>query len=388
MLLSQKAQGFVPTTSFTRPTSTKKSVLRLIPLTQFGDELSFFSPAFDKKRCCISRDGKFTTGNDDEEPFELFIVEENDLPEVALFIVKAFGADAINLISNEFSAFEKRLIEPAMDFFNGYTAVTAFTEVLWGLRIRQADRVVLSSVKEILASSEEEKEQAIAAKVPVTNDISPPQLPEDMTYKEKVEACNRKSLVLVLARPSVSNDNSSSKWESVESNIDIIASVELRLQVSLLRGWHLFGGSDICVHCGCSKMIPLTTIRHANMPMEKPCDAKIPFSLPWWDEIERNAASFLGIPKDKSSNHLQPYLSTLCVDETYRGKQIGRAIVRCLEDIATTKWGYSKMYLHVDGENPPALNLYKSEGYEDVGRRWNPFWAGKAADIGYFVKNM
>lgn len=81
-------------------------------------------------------------------------------------------------------------------------------------------------------------------------------------------------------------------------------------------------------------------------------------------------------------------MSTLCVDENYRGQSIGRAMVRCLEDIALTKWGYSKMYLHVDGENEAALNLYKSEGYTDVGRRWNPFWAGKAADIGYFVKNL
>jgi ribosomal protein S18 acetylase RimI-like enzyme len=120
----------------------------------------------------------------------------------------------------------------------------------------------------------------------------------------------------------------------------------------------------------------------------QPCDAKIPFSLPWWDAIERKIAAFLGFPKDESAKHLQPYLSTLCVDERYRGKSIGRAMVRCLEDIASTKWGYSKMYLHVDGENAAALNLYKSEGYRDVGRRWNPFWAGKAADIGYFVKNL
>jgi len=63
-------------------------------------------------------------------------------------------------------------------------------------------------------------------------------------------------------------------------------------------------------------------------------------------------------------------------------------MVRCLEDIAVTRWGLSKMYLHVDAENEAAMQLYKSEGYKDVGRRWNPFWAGKAADIGYFFKKL
>lgn len=76
------------------------------------------------------------------------------------------------------------------------------------------------------------------------------------------------------------------------------------------------------------------------------------------------------------------------MDEAYRGKKIGRAMVRCLEDIAASKWGYSELYLHVDGDNPAALKLYKSEGYKDVGKRWNPFWAGKAVDIGYFVKKL
>lgn len=133
-----------------------------------------------------------------------------------------------------------------------------------------------------------------------------------------------------------------------------------------------------------SKIISNVLFLHRRQPT----DAKIPFSLPWWDKLERQIAAFFGFPKDKSTKHLQPYLSTLCVDEGYRGKKIGRAMVRCLEDIAVMKWGYSKMYLHVDGDNTAALNLYKSEGYKDVGRRWNPFWAGKAADIGYFYKNL
>ena len=74
--------------------------------------------------------------------------------------------------------------------------------------------------------------------------------------------------------------------------------------------------------------------------------------------------------------------------EEYRGQQIGRALVQCVEEIASQVWDYPRMYLHVDVDNAPAHNLYTSGGYKDVGRRWNPFWAGSAADIGYFVKQL
>ena len=84
---------------------------------------------------------------------------------------------------------------------------------------------------------------------------------------------------------------------------------------------------------------------------------------------------------------LRPYLSNLCVDKKYRGKQLGKALVRCTEDI-TKSWGYSKLYLHVDLENDAARNLYQNCGYKDVGKRWTPFWAGPAAKIGYFSKRV
>ena len=92
----------------------------------------------------------------------------------------------------------------------------------------------------------------------------------------------------------------------------------------------------------------------------QPSDAKIPFSLPWLDRVERKLASKVGIGIDNGD--LQPYLSNLCVDESFRGKKIGRALVRCVENIAETAWGMSRMYLHVDEENIAALSLYCSEG--------------------------
>jgi ribosomal protein S18 acetylase RimI-like enzyme len=96
----------------------------------------------------------------------------------------------------------------------------------------------------------------------------------------------------------------------------------------------------------------------------------------------------MGLGTEKGSADMQPYLSNLCVDERYRGRKIGRALVRCVENIAKTDWGYNRIYLHVDEDNQAALNLYKSEGYRDVGHRWNPFWSGQAADIGYYVKTL
>jgi len=240
LLASQQVLAFTPNPTLRPITSNKQSsstsALRLIPLTTFRNELTFFSSSTsDKSRCCIDENGRYTPTKhselqDDGGSFQLYIVEEEDLAEVSLFIIKAFGADAISFSSNEFSAFEKGFMEPALDFFNGYAAVTAFAEVLWGLRTRQADRVPMGNPLKT-----DENGNEIIPKTNVINDISPPQLDGLKSAKEKIEAANRKSLVLVLARPSFKNETNegekSSKWESIDSNIDVIASVELRLQV-------------------------------------------------------------------------------------------------------------------------------------------------------------
>lgn len=103
--------------------------------------------------------------------------------------------------------------------------------------------------------------------------------------------------------------------------------------------------------------------------------------------MERRLASVIGLG-DGSPKELQPYLSNLCVEETYRGKKIGKALVRVVENIAQSSWGFNRMYLHVDEDNLAAVSLYKSEGYRDVGHRWKPFWAGSASAIGYYVKTI
>jgi GNAT superfamily N-acetyltransferase len=288
--------------------------LHLIPIRTQEQEFTFLEKP-DRYRGCIDRHGKLT-----RTEYELSLVEESDLVNIARFIVQVFGADAIS-ISKNLTSFEKMLMIPAADLVNGYSSIVAFAEVYAGLRSRLANQ--LNYQPSLM--------------------FAPPNvsgLPREEQLR--VSACSSVVLVLGKVHPS-SIDNS-------EDN-HIIATVELRLQ---------------------------------------PCDAKIPFSLPWIDRIERRLASllsFFGGPK-KVQHDLQPYLSNLCVDEAYRGMGIGKALVRCVESIAATNWGFSKMFLHVDLDNQAALQLYKTEGYKDVGRRWNPFWAGRSADIGYFVKRL
>jgi ribosomal protein S18 acetylase RimI-like enzyme len=170
--------------------------------------------------------------------------------------------------------------------------------------------------------------------------ISPPNVTMAEDKAQGNQITGGSSLVLAIARPKVS--------ESF-IHIEPIATVELRLQ---------------------------------------PTDAKIPFSQPWLDGMERKAAKFFGMNYTVADGNYQPYLSNLCVAKCARGKKIGTALVRCVECIAKNAWGYHKLYLHVDMENTAAVNLYKAEGYHDVGFRWKPFWAGKAAEIAYFVKQL
>jgi hypothetical protein len=247
--------------------------------------------------------------------YELHVMEENDISNVAQFIVRIFGGDAINLSQN-LTTLEKLIMSPTVDAVNGYSSLVAFAEVFSGLRSRSAYR--FNSAKSL--------------------NIARPNL-NGLSREEQIRMISSTSLVLVLVKVPQKSDN---QVPSTMNN-PIIASIELRLQ---------------------------------------PCDAKIPFTLPFIDAIERK------LFKSTKQHDLQPYLSNLCVDESYRGCGIGKTLVRCIEDIAKSVWGYKKMYLHVDLENEAALQLYKKEGYVDAGRRWNPFWAGKAAEIGYFVNKL
>jgi ribosomal protein S18 acetylase RimI-like enzyme len=312
--------------------------LHLIPISNFRNELSFFSPSTDGRRntsSCIDENGEYRTtaaATDDdaesssgakEQVYQICLAEKDDLPAVARFVVTTFGAEAIQL-SRDLTTFEQMLIKPAVTFMNGYSFVATVVEVLAGLN------------------------QRLKYRTETGMDVSPPKL-QGLSLEKQTEMASKSSLLIVLAKP-----NPESTWL-----VDIIASVELKLEIS---------------------------------------DAKIPFSLFWMDRAERLLGSLVGAPSKNKDNRggrhastpgqLQPYLSSLCVDNAHRGKGLGRSLVRCVESIARESWGYSNLYLHVDAENKAAFDLYKSEGYQDVGLRWDPFWAGDSTKIGYFVKNL
>ena len=170
-------------------------------------------------------------------------------------------------------------------------------------------------------------------------DIDPPDLKAIPARDAQIQRATSTSLLLAVGKQK--KNKSSSSWQS-----EIIASVELRLQ---------------------------------------PCDGKIPFTLPFMDRMERRLARLVGIQTDKD---LQPYLSNLCVDEKFRGQGLGKGLVAVVEDIASTQWGYSKLYLHVDPDNEAAFGLYKNRGYKEVKLRWKPAWAGSSSDIAYLVKSL
>lgn len=297
----------------------------LIPLAKFDKSISFFSEP-DDYRCCIDDKGFLSVKNENAElpSFELGLIEEEDLPDLCKFVVTTFGAEAIQL-SSDINSFERMLMSPAAEFLNGYSGLVAFAEVFSGTKQRVSNRLHEN---------------------PAMVKISAPDL-KGLSHEQMIRKSERESLVLILARTTVDAAGNRSN-----SNIEVIASIELRLQ---------------------------------------PCDAKIPFSIPSLDRVERRIGSLFGLGKiDNSvgSNNLQPYLSNLCVNEKFRGQKIGRGLVRCVENISKTCWGYNRMYLHVDEDNLAAVNLYKSEGYRDVGFRWNTFWSGGASDIGYYVKSL
>lgn len=279
---------------------------------------------------------------DDEpiSPFYFYIPEADDLPELSQFIVRAFGADMINL-SQDFSAAEQFLLQPISGFLNGYSEITAYAEVLNGLRQRLQSRLEHPNVDPPPFLGMEELG------------------PNKQQQEQQARAAEQTSLVFVLAKQktqpvvvgggSISNED---EEQQQQQQHEIVASVELRLV---------------------------------------PTDGKIPFTLPWLDRLERRLASIVGFSSSSRNPaaDLQPYLSSLCVAEAYRKRGLGRALVHCCEDVARICWGCNRLYLHVDPENTAAVQLYVSEGYKNVeGIRWNPFWAGSASEIGYYVKDL
>ena len=329
-----------------------------------GLQSSSFSSLLHKIGChSLNSDGILTLFSDDEnEQYRLYLTTDvDDLPPIAKLTVDVFDATAIALSSTtSWSAFEKALlgavVEPAIGMYNAWAHVVGYTEVLSGLRRRMRNRMA-----DTRNGGEKNDEWFTPFVVPDNDTSKIDSLNESDRTLEDI--ASRSSLILALARHASPDGG---------KEMEVVASVELRLQ---------------------------------------PTDAKIPFSQPWLDSLERRlvrsfpflnsklmtiatgdelVASDDGSTKveiGKSKNPpLRPYLCNLCVTPNLRSLGIGRALCRIVEAIAQQKWSHSHIYLHVDPTNNAARKLYEKEGYVDVGMRWNAIWAG--GEISYYVKRL
>ncbi|MHB1271688.1 MAG: ribosomal protein S18-alanine N-acetyltransferase [Rhodanobacter sp.] len=64
----------------------------------------------------------------------------------------------------------------------------------------------------------------------------------------------------------------------------------------------------------------------------------------------------------------EAHVLNICIGPAYRGKGLGRHLLRRLLDIA--RWnGAERVYLEVRTSNPLAKALYESVGFREIGRR-------------------
>ncbi|KAL9187665.1 hypothetical protein ACHAXT_006043 [Thalassiosira profunda] len=286
----------------------------------------------------------------ENERYRLYLATDvDDLPPVTKLTLDVFDASAITLSStSDWSALEQAL-------------VGAVVEPAIGMYNAYAQAV---GYTEVLSGLRRRMRNRMGGTAEDCDWLAPLVAPEGGSSGKKEastleEIAARSSLILALARPS-------------GEDMEVVASVELRLQ---------------------------------------PTDAKIPFSQPWLDKLERRLVRAIPFVKGESitpitnkgnasdrettikegkgkSAPLRPYLCNLCVSPSLRSLGIGRALCRILEAIARQRWGYSHIYLHVDPSNEAACRLYEKEGYVDVGRRWNVIWAGGSEGISYYVKRL
>jgi hypothetical protein len=217
--------GFLATTPLTmKRQATFSDVycitsLGLVPIRNFRSDFTFLDQS-DSERGCFDNDGRLT-GNGDG--YELCVVQEEDLPDVARFIVNSFGADVISL-STDLSSIERALMHPTVGLLNAYSGLVAYAEVLSGLQSRT--KVRLENVN-----------------------VSPPKL--SGSREQKLKEAARSSLVLAVGRASKGSD-----WR-----IDVIASVELRLEVCMCFECLLYFSTVIVLFEALTHTIPLILSR-------------------------------------------------------------------------------------------------------------------------------
>ncbi|WP_144876965.1 ribosomal protein S18-alanine N-acetyltransferase [Microbacterium sp. 1.5R] len=84
------------------------------------------------------------------------------------------------------------------------------------------------------------------------------------------------------------------------------------------------------------------------------------------DEQEGTVIGYGGVRALRGSADAD--IQTIAFDAEHRGAGRGRALLRALLDTAADR-GAREVFLEVRADNPGAEGLYRSEGFEEIGRR-------------------
>lgn len=84
------------------------------------------------------------------------------------------------------------------------------------------------------------------------------------------------------------------------------------------------------------------------------------------DEHEGSVIGYGGVRALRGSRDAD--IQTIAFDEEHRGTGRGRALLRALLAAAAER-GAREVFLEVRADNPGAEGLYRSEGFEEIGRR-------------------
>lgn len=125
----------------------------------------------------------------------------------------------------------------------------------------------------------------------------------------------------------------------------------------LARGNSRDGAMMLCVqHRDSGAIVAVGELSEQPRDGKVPGDIRFP-SLPWQQRPARVA-----------------YICNLAVRKDWRGQGHGTALLRGLEDVARTTWGFDEVYLHAATAKERLLRMYAGRGYEAMPSFDQPDW--------------
>ena len=110
-----------------------------------------------------------------------------------------------------------------------------------------------------------------------------------------------------------------------------------------------------------------------------------PSAAIWIAESHGHLSGFGIVEWSEQAVGIFAYIQTIEVAPQDRGRGIGSELMRRLEGSANAE-GAVAIWLHVDETNAPAIQLYRSHGYQHTGRTENYYTRGRAAEI--YIKHL